>query len=141
MLLNARSNSAADLSGGDFKTVIGFQAHGQSNQQWEFCTKGNGYTIRSLRLPSGYLTVEGEAKENAVVVATASGRRTERNVEQTSEGLRYVIFGLHSTWREGCSELSLLANVGRGHRMPGYCGRSQTLHARSQTACQARRCV
>lgn len=88
MLLNARSNSAADLSGGDFKTVIGFQAHGQSNQQWEFCIKGSGYTIRSLRLPSGYLTVEGEAKEDAVVVVAE--RRTEWRVVPTSEGLRYV---------------------------------------------------
>ena len=89
MLLNARSKTAADLSGHDSKTLIGYQPHGAVNQQWEFLPSGNGYTIRCLHAPGGhaiYMTVEGGAKENSVVVAAE--RRTEWNVEQTGEGLR-----------------------------------------------------
>ena len=114
ILFNARSKTAADLSGHDRKTVIAYEPHGNLNQQWEFAPSGNGYTIRCLDYPSGhaiYLTVEGKAKENAVVVATASGRRTEWNVEQTSEGLRYVIFRSRSTssWAPPSSTLPLEA--------------------------------
>ncbi|KAM5545833.1 hypothetical protein V8D89_000871, partial [Ganoderma adspersum] len=107
MLLNARSKTAADLSGHDSKTVIGYQPHGAANQQWEFVPSRNGYTIRCLHAPGGhaiYMTVEGGAKENSVVVATE--RRTEWNVEQTGEGLRIswpnsnLVFHLEDTMHE-----------------------------------------
>nr|VWO98269.1 CAMKK/META protein kinase [Ganoderma boninense] len=91
VLINARSNTAADLSGGDYKTIIGYSLHGGENQQWEFSPCGNGYAIRCMRTPGHigkpiYMSIEGEARENAFVVATT--RRTEWVVEQTHEGLR-----------------------------------------------------
>lgn len=92
-MLNARSKTAADLSANEYKTVIGYRPHGGVNQQWEFAPSGDGYTIRCLHSSGGnaiYMTVEGNAKENAVVVATASGRYTEWRVEQTNEGLRIL---------------------------------------------------
>lgn len=95
-LVNARTNTAADLSGGDYKSIIGYSLHGGENQQWEFLPSGNGYAIRCIRTPHHigqpiYMAVEGEVKEKALVVAIT--QRTEWTVEQTHEGLRSVISG------------------------------------------------
>ncbi|KAM5545838.1 hypothetical protein V8D89_000876 [Ganoderma adspersum] len=90
-LINARSNTAADLSGGDYKTILGYSLHGGDNQQWEFTPMGTGYAIRCVRTPHHigkpvYMSIEGETRERTLVVATT--QRTEWMVEQTNEGLR-----------------------------------------------------
>ncbi len=96
-LINARSNTAADLSGADYKSIIGYSLHGGENQQWEFVPSlGTGYMIRCISTPRHigqpiYMSVEGEVRDKALVVATT--KRTEWTVEQTNEGLRYVLLG------------------------------------------------
>ncbi|KAI1782605.1 hypothetical protein LXA43DRAFT_905226 [Ganoderma leucocontextum] len=88
VLINAWSKIVADLNEQDHNTVIGYLLHGGTNQQWEFIPSGNGYVIRSMCHPAVdlYMTVEGEVREKAPVVATA--HHTVWTVEQTSEGLR-----------------------------------------------------
>ncbi|KAI1793775.1 ricin B lectin domain-containing protein [Ganoderma leucocontextum] len=88
VLINARNKSVADLSAQDHDTVIGYPLHGGPNQQWEFIPSGNGYAIRSMRHPGVdlYMSVEGEARVKAPVVAT--GHHTVWTVEQTGDGLR-----------------------------------------------------
>ncbi|KAJ8517862.1 hypothetical protein ONZ45_g5017 [Pleurotus djamor] len=54
---NAKSNTVADLSGGDNTSVIGFQSHGGANQKWMAQQDGDGWTF--CNLASGkYLGVE-----------------------------------------------------------------------------------
>ena len=93
LLVNAHNNAAADLSGQDYKSIIGYSPHGGENQQWVFIPTGNGYAIRSVMIPQRvgeevYMSVEGKVEENAPVVATT--RRTEWNVENSEGNMRYV---------------------------------------------------
>ncbi|KIP01456.1 carbohydrate-binding module family 13 protein, partial [Phlebiopsis gigantea 11061_1 CR5-6] len=46
-LINARSGTAADLHGGDHRSLIGYTSHGGKNQQWKFEPLGDGYSICS----------------------------------------------------------------------------------------------
>ena len=95
ILVNAHNSSAADLSARDNETIIGYPQHGAENQQWEFIPTGNGYAIRSVKVPNYngqevYMNVKGEVRETAAVVAKT--HRAEWCVEQTADGghLRHV---------------------------------------------------
>ncbi|KAM5545466.1 hypothetical protein V8D89_000504 [Ganoderma adspersum] len=80
ILVNAHNSSAADLSARDNNSILGYPQHGAENQQWEFIPTGNGYAIRSVKVPyfngqEVYMNVEGEVRETAAVVAKT--HRTE----------------------------------------------------------------
>ncbi|GJE99691.1 RICIN domain-containing protein [Phanerochaete sordida] len=69
-LVNAKSGTAADLSGGDGRSIIGYPLHSGKNQQWNFESFGDGYTIRSV-FSGLYLTMEDTIGDGAVLVASS----------------------------------------------------------------------
>ena len=91
-LINARRKAAFDLSGSDYKSIIGWSLTGGTNQQWTFIPKGSRYIIRCERKHAGdtlYCSIEGNPRENVALVGLPSMHPTEWIVEQTSEGIRY----------------------------------------------------
>ncbi|EKM51068.1 uncharacterized protein PHACADRAFT_199900 [Phanerochaete carnosa HHB-10118-sp] len=68
-LMNAKSGTSVDLSGGDRKSIIGFPPHSGKNQQWEFLPSGEGCTIRSV-FSGLYLTVEDTVGDGATLIAS-----------------------------------------------------------------------
>ncbi|KAL4259607.1 hypothetical protein AB1N83_006547, partial [Pleurotus pulmonarius] len=48
LLNNQKGGTAADLSGGDGRSLIGFPAHSNVNQQWRFNASGAGFSIQSV---------------------------------------------------------------------------------------------
>ncbi|KAF4622360.1 hypothetical protein D9613_009519 [Agrocybe pediades] len=68
ILTNAQSGTAADLSGVDSRTVIGYGKHGGENQQWEILYNGDGWHIRSV-LNGKFLALEGNPNEGTKVIA------------------------------------------------------------------------
>ena len=92
VLLNARAETAMDLHGHDYTSIIGYPMHGGPNQQWEFIPSGYGYAIRCVRAARAghalYLTVGGAGgvREGAPIVASAFP--VTWDVEQTEEGIR-----------------------------------------------------
>ncbi|THU75253.1 hypothetical protein K435DRAFT_707453, partial [Dendrothele bispora CBS 962.96] len=46
VLINLQSGTAMDLSGADWRSVIGWPPHPEPNQQWEFEPIGAGWGLR-----------------------------------------------------------------------------------------------
>ncbi|KAG9225351.1 carbohydrate-binding module family 13 protein [Pleurotus ostreatus PC15] len=68
LLNNQKGGTAADLSGGDRRSLIGFPVHSGINQQWRFNPSGAGFFIQSVSNPDLYVSVEG-LHQNVPVVA------------------------------------------------------------------------
>ncbi|KAJ8689298.1 hypothetical protein PTI98_013335 [Pleurotus ostreatus] len=68
LLNNQKGGTAADLSGGDRRSLIGFPVHSGINQQWRFNPSGAGFSIQSVSDPDLYVSVEG-LYQNVPVVA------------------------------------------------------------------------
>ena len=95
-ITNVKSGTALDLSGGDNRSIIGFDFHGQGNQQvsnslnqddrrlqtsyrnfilqWSIQKKDCGYTIRGLSTGK-FLSYEGSNLRDAVKVIAADGEK------------------------------------------------------------------
>ncbi|KAJ3486144.1 hypothetical protein NLI96_g4451 [Meripilus lineatus] len=69
VLLNFASGSALDLSGGDSRSIIGFDCHGRENQQWRFEQFGAGYIIQGIQHGT-YLSFEGDLSGGSKIVAS-----------------------------------------------------------------------
>ncbi|KAL5480541.1 hypothetical protein ACEPAI_1811 [Sanghuangporus weigelae] len=69
-LQNLKSDTVLDLSGVNYKSIIGQSMHGGRNQQWEIGKLGTrGWFIRSLSSANGhYLTVEKGLGDNIPLV-------------------------------------------------------------------------
>eukprot|EP00914_Ancora_sagittata_P003803 GHVO01008196.1.p1 GENE.GHVO01008196.1~~GHVO01008196.1.p1 ORF type:complete len:141 (+),score=5.18 GHVO01008196.1:27-449(+) len=93
-IVNAKSRTAIDLSGGDGKSIIGFDYHGQGNQQWRFEQRGDArWVIRSVSSGKS-LDFEGEAHDGAPVIATSSEREWDIWPEQSvQDGFRIFVPG------------------------------------------------
>ncbi|KAI0049121.1 carbohydrate-binding module family 13 protein [Auriscalpium vulgare] len=69
VLTNFKAGNIADLSGGDNRSIIGYDYHGGDNQKWQFQqVDGGEWTIRSVGTGK-YLGVDGEPRDGAPVVA------------------------------------------------------------------------
>jgi len=67
-ILNVKGRTIVDLSGGDNKSIIGYDDHGGPNQQWTFENTGSGWTIRSAG--SGkYIGIEGDPNDGTPLIA------------------------------------------------------------------------
>ncbi|KII84906.1 carbohydrate-binding module family 13 protein [Plicaturopsis crispa FD-325 SS-3] len=71
VLTNVKGGTALDLSGGDNKSLIGFQNHGGGNQQWQLSQENSGWVFRNVGTGK-YLGVEGRADDGVPVVAVDS---------------------------------------------------------------------
>ncbi|KAF4565346.1 hypothetical protein EYR36_001916 [Pleurotus pulmonarius] len=69
LLKNQKGGTTADLSGGDRRSLIGFPAHSNVNQQWRFNASGAGFSIQSVSDPDLYATVAGGLHPNVPIVA------------------------------------------------------------------------
>jgi len=69
-IVNVKSETTLDLSGGDNKSIIGYGWHNGDNQKWIFENNGS-WTIKSAG--SGqYLAVEGDPNRDGVPIIAAS---------------------------------------------------------------------
>ncbi|KAL4254141.1 Ricin B-like lectin [Abortiporus biennis] len=69
ILVNAKSGGALDLSGGDNRSIIGYDVHGSDNQKWRL-EQVEGGQWRLQNVASGaYLRVDGYAQDGTPVVA------------------------------------------------------------------------
>ncbi|CAL1702567.1 unnamed protein product [Somion occarium] len=89
-LVNAKSGTTLDLSGGDNKSLIGYDWHGGENQKWILERQGSGWTFKNAA--SGlYFSVEGNAEDGSPV--TASENPTQWDIWPDEEdGSVYRIF-------------------------------------------------
>lgn len=93
-LINVKSQTALDLSGGDGKSIIGFGFHGQGNQQWVL-SKGSsgGWVFRSVATGK-YLDIEGAAGDGTPVIASNCSREWDIwPDEENSNAFRVFIPG------------------------------------------------
>ncbi|KZT30065.1 carbohydrate-binding module family 13 protein [Neolentinus lepideus HHB14362 ss-1] len=67
-IVNAKAGNVMDLSGGDDKSIIGYDFHDGVNQKWVIEQQGDGaWTFRSAG--SGqYIAIEGVAQDGAPLV-------------------------------------------------------------------------
>ncbi|KAJ7771160.1 ricin B-like lectin [Mycena maculata] len=67
-IINAKSGTAMDLSGGDNKYIIGYPYHDGTNQHWTLTWTGNSWTFRSES--SGlYLGLAGAPADGTRLIA------------------------------------------------------------------------
>ncbi|KAL0948451.1 hypothetical protein HGRIS_011024 [Hohenbuehelia grisea] len=66
-LTNEKAGNVLDLSGGDNKSIIGYEWHGSDNQKWRVQQDGNNWTIQNVGTGK-WLAVEGDAGDGAAVV-------------------------------------------------------------------------
>ncbi|KAI0795856.1 hypothetical protein C8Q75DRAFT_744126 [Abortiporus biennis] len=75
-IVNVKGGTSVDLSGGDFKSIIGYPAHDGYNQLWRFEPCGGGFMIRSLFQDGAnarkalYLTVEESLCEGTPLIVS-----------------------------------------------------------------------
>ncbi|KAG5643460.1 hypothetical protein DXG03_000892 [Asterophora parasitica] len=70
-ITNAKSGTVIDLSGEDFKSIIGYPNHNGTNQQWTLNWTGVGWTFRSVS--SGlYLAIDGSNTNGTRLVAVTT---------------------------------------------------------------------
>ncbi|KAJ7437864.1 ricin B-like lectin [Mycena galericulata] len=70
-ILNAKAETAMDLSGGDNKSIIGYPYHNGENQHWTLTWTGDSWTFRSAS--SGlYLGLDGPPADGTHLVATST---------------------------------------------------------------------
>ncbi|KAH8109618.1 ricin B lectin domain-containing protein [Phellopilus nigrolimitatus] len=72
--VNGVANSALDLSGGDSRSIIGFNVHGQGNQQWIIGERdgNNNQTIESAASRGLFLGIEAAPANYTHVLALQS---------------------------------------------------------------------
>ncbi|KAF9489934.1 hypothetical protein BDN71DRAFT_1511727 [Pleurotus eryngii] len=74
LLNNQKGGTAADLSGGDRRSLIGFPVHSGTNQQWRFNPSGAGFSIQSVSDPDLYVSVSVAANPAWLTQAAQSSR-------------------------------------------------------------------
>ncbi|KAI0072610.1 carbohydrate-binding module family 13 protein [Panus rudis PR-1116 ss-1] len=47
-LVNAKAHNVLDLSGGDNRSIIGYDWHGGDNQKWQVSQSGSGWVFRNV---------------------------------------------------------------------------------------------
>ncbi|KAF7416392.1 hypothetical protein PC9H_002658 [Pleurotus ostreatus] len=67
IFVNEKAGTVADLSGGDNKSIIGYENHNGDNQKWRAEKRGQGWTFKNVATGQ-YLGIEGEPGENTPVV-------------------------------------------------------------------------
>ncbi|KAK7682003.1 hypothetical protein QCA50_014967 [Cerrena zonata] len=68
-LINAKAGNVLDLSGGDNRSIIGYDWHGGENQKWELDNQGSGWTLRN-KGTGLYLSVDGYGQDGTPIVAS-----------------------------------------------------------------------
>ncbi|KAF7986859.1 hypothetical protein HWV62_12586 [Athelia sp. TMB] len=68
-ITNVKGGTVLDLSGGDNKSIIGYNDHDGSNQRWIFTHQRNGWTLQSVGTGL-YLGIDGAPRDGAPVIAT-----------------------------------------------------------------------
>ncbi|KAI0263604.1 ricin B lectin domain-containing protein [Gloeopeniophorella convolvens] len=90
-LTNAKSGTVFDLSGGDNRSIIGYDYHGGENQKWQLEQQTDGQWLIRSAGSGKYIAFDGEAKDGAPVVAIdESSQRWDIWPEQgVSQGFRH----------------------------------------------------
>ncbi|KIJ57645.1 carbohydrate-binding module family 13 protein [Hydnomerulius pinastri MD-312] len=70
-LINVKSNTCLDLSGGDNRSIIGYDFHKGPNQSWIFEKVGGGFYIKSVS-SAQFLGIAGEPQDGQMVIASPS---------------------------------------------------------------------
>ncbi|KIP01385.1 carbohydrate-binding module family 13 protein [Phlebiopsis gigantea 11061_1 CR5-6] len=70
-LLNAKAGNCVDLSGGDGRSIIGYEYHGGDNQKWRFqkLSQGPGWVIQNVGTGK-YLSITEGAGDGVLVVGS-----------------------------------------------------------------------
>jgi len=89
---------SVDFNEMDRKSVVGYQYHGNGNQQWEFAPLGKGWSIKSVS--SGlYLTIEKGIGPGVPIVASEYPAAWNVQIEHDDPGLVRISWpGSESVW-------------------------------------------
>ncbi|KAF7430831.1 hypothetical protein PC9H_006545 [Pleurotus ostreatus] len=90
IFVNEKAGTVADLSGGDNKSIIGYENHNGDNQKWHAEQQGENFTFKNVATGQ-YLGIEGEPGENTPVVVV--DHPFEWHVTQDDESWRLWVPG------------------------------------------------
>jgi len=72
-LINKKAHNAMDLSGGDNKSVIGYDFHGGDNQKWKLEQVGSQWALQNVAT-GNYLTVEGDSVQDGTPLVVGGNK-------------------------------------------------------------------